>query len=456
MDARAVTDRVAGGQVESTYAWLRLVASTGLSTVGGVGMWSFVVALPAVQADFGLGRGEASLPFTAVMMGFGLGAMAIGRLVDRFGVFFPLVGAAVALGVGYVAAGHAANVWQLALAHGAIGLGSSAPFGPLVADLSRWFSRRRGIAVAICSSGNSLAGVIWPPLVEHLVATTGWRAMHIGVGIACTAIMLPLALALRRPAPTERSLAERAAAAQAQDALGLSPAALTALLGVAGVACCAAMAMPQVHLVAYCGDLGYGVARGAEMLSLMLGCSLISRIACGFIADRIGGVATLLISATLQASGLLDPQTTTTAVGTSFYESVLHQQDLKTFDVAIPVTSLKSKEAALDKNMYKALKAEACPTIAFHLSNYAVAKDTATAGNFVAKVNGLLTIACQQQPVMFDTVLTPGTDAMHVVGQYTLLMTDYGVKPPTLMMGAIKVKNEVTIHFDLRLDDSAR
>jgi polyisoprenoid-binding protein YceI len=161
-------------------------------------------------------------------------------------------------------------------------------------------------------------------------------------------------------------------------------------------------------------------------------------------------------STQLQASGLLDPQTTTTAVGTSFYESVLHQQDLKTFDVAIPVTSLKSKEAALDKNMYKALKAEACPTIAFHLSNYAVAKDTATAGNFVAKVNGLLTIACQQQPVMFDTVLTPGTDAMHVVGQYTLLMTDYGVKPPTLMMGAIKVKNEVTIHFDLRLDDSAR
>jgi MFS family permease len=305
MDARAVTDRVAGGQVESTYAWLRLVASTGLSTVGGVGMWSFVVALPAVQADFGLGRGEASLPFTAVMMGFGLGAMAIGRLVDRFGVFFPLVGAAVALGVGYIAAGHAANVWQLALAHGAIGLGSSAPFGPLVADLSRWFSRRRGIAVAICSSGNSLAGVIWPPLVEHLVATTGWRAMHIGVGIACTAIMLPLALALRRPAPTERSLAERAAAAQAQDALGLSPAALTALLCVAGVACCAAMAMPQVHLVAYCGDLGYGVARGAEMLSLMLGCSLISRIACGFIADRIGGVATLLISSTLQALGLL-------------------------------------------------------------------------------------------------------------------------------------------------------
>jgi MFS family permease len=304
MDARTATSR-AGGQVESPYAWLRLIASTALAAVGGVGMWSFVVALPAVQADFGLARADASLPFTAVMIGFGVGAMVIGRLVDRFGVFYPVVGAVVALGVGYVAAGHAANIWQLALAHGVIGLGSSAPFGPLVADLSRWFSGRRGIAVAICASGNSLAGVIWPPLIEHVVATAGWRAAQVGAGIVCVAIMLPLAQVLRRPAPTERSVAEGAAAARAQDAIALSRGALTALLGIAGVACCAAMAMPQVHIVAYCGDLGFGPARGAEMLSLMLGCSLISRLACGFVADRIGGVATLLISSTLQAVGLL-------------------------------------------------------------------------------------------------------------------------------------------------------
>jgi MFS family permease len=304
MDARTATSR-AGGQVESPYAWLRLIASAALATVGGVGMWSFVVTLPAVQADFALARADASLPYTAVMIGFGAGAIGIGRLVDRFGIFYPMAGAAIALGLGYVAAGHAADIWQLALAHGVIGLGSSAPFGPLVADLSRWFSRRRGIAVAICASGNSLAGVIWPPLIEHVVATAGWRAAHIGVGIACAATMLPLAFALRRPAPTERSVAEGAAAARAQDVLGLSPGALTALLGVAGVACCAAMAMPQVHIVAYCGDLGFGPARGAEMLSLMLGCSLISRLACGLVADRIGGVPTLLISSVLQAVGLL-------------------------------------------------------------------------------------------------------------------------------------------------------
>jgi MFS family permease len=305
MDARVATDRAAGEQVESPYAWLRLGVSTALATVGCIGMWSFVVALPAVQAEFAVTRADASLPFTCAMIGFGVGGMLIGRLVDRFGIFVPLAGATVALGLGYVAAGYAASLWQLALIHGLIGVGSSATFGPLVADLSHWFDRRRGIAVAVCSSGNYLAGGLWPPIIQHFIATDGWRASHIGIGLVCIATMLPLTLMLRRRAPTRHGGAEGAAATRAQDAVGLSPGTLQALLAVAGIACCVAMAMPQVHIVAYCGDLGYGVAHGAEMLSLMLGFGLVSRLACGFIADRIGGIATLLISSALQAVALL-------------------------------------------------------------------------------------------------------------------------------------------------------
>jgi MFS family permease len=305
MDASAATDR-AGGQVETPYAWLRLIASTGLATVGCIGMWSFVVALPAVQADLGLARAEASLPFTFAMIGFGIGCIVFGRWVDRFGIVIPVAAASVILGGGYIAAGHAANLWQLALAHGLlIGFGSSATFGPLVADLSHWFARRRGIAVAICGSGNYLSGAVWPPIIQHFIASDGWRATHVGIGVVCIATMLPLTLVLRRRAPTERQLADGAAAVQAQDAIGLSPTALTALLGVAGIACCVAMAMPQVHIVAYCGDLGYGVARGAEMLSLMLAFGLVSRLVSGVAADRIGGVATLLIGSALQALALV-------------------------------------------------------------------------------------------------------------------------------------------------------
>jgi MFS family permease len=305
MDARAVTDRVAGGQVESPYAWLRLVASTGIGTVGCTGMWSYVVTLPAVQADFGITRADASLPFTAVMVGFGVGCILLGRMVDRVGIVLPLAGAAVVLALGYIAAGLSANLWQLSLAYGVlIGIGSSAMFGPLVADLSHWFGRRRGLAVAICSSGNYLSGVIWPPIIQHFIATDGWRTAHIYMGVVCIAAILPLTLVLRRPAPMESHAADGIAALEAQEAVGFSPGVLQALIGIAGLACCAAMAMPQVHIVAYCGDLGYGPARGAEMLSLMLAFGIPSRLACGFIADRIGGVATLLLSSALQAVAL--------------------------------------------------------------------------------------------------------------------------------------------------------
>ncbi len=291
---------------ESSYAWWRLAISTAISTIGGVGLWSVVVALPAVQAEFGVARADASLPYTATMLGFALGGVLMGRLSDRFGIMPPAACGAALLGLGYVLSGYAASLWQFALAQGLlIGLGSSATFGPLVADVSHWFTRRRGIAVAICACGNYLAGAFWPPILQHFIATAGWRPTHIGVGLFCAATMLPLAWMLRRRAPTHDDPAASAAAKEAHAVLGVSPNTLLVLLSLASVACCVAMAMPQVHIVAYCGDLGYGVARGAEMLSLMLGFGVVSRVASGFIADRVGGVATLLIGSVLQASALL-------------------------------------------------------------------------------------------------------------------------------------------------------
>jgi MFS family permease len=173
-----------------------------------------------------------------------------------------------------------------------------------MADMSHWFVRRRGIAVAIAASGNYFAGTIWPPVVQHFIAADGWRATHIGIGLFCLFAMLPLVLMLRRRIEDHHSDAAGAAAAQRQAEAPFSPLTLQILLCIAGVGCCVAMAMPQVHIVAYCGDLGYGVARGAEMLSLMLGFGIISRIASGFIADRIGGVRTLLLGSVLQGAAL--------------------------------------------------------------------------------------------------------------------------------------------------------
>jgi len=294
--------------VESPYAWARLVAALALMTIGGSGMYAISVVLPRVQAEFGVGRSDASLPYTFTMIGFGLGGILMGRLSDRFGVIVPIVTGAFGLCAGFVAAGMAGSLWEFNLAQGLlIGLlGTSATFAPLVADISLWFTRRRGIAVAICISGNYLAGAAWPPLMQHFIEVAGWRQTYIGIGVFCLAAMLPLALALRRRPPAVELPAAGAvpAAAGSEVTLGLSPGALQWLLCVAGVACCVAMSMPQVHIVAYCSDLGYGPARGAEMLSLMLACGIVSRLASGWISDHIGGLRTLLLGSTLQMIAL--------------------------------------------------------------------------------------------------------------------------------------------------------
>ncbi len=292
------------GQVESGYAWMRLVASLLIGSVGSVGMWSVVVALPAVQAEFNVARADASLPYTLAMLGFGGGAVLIGRLVDRLGIVIPVIGAALILGFAFIASGLAPSLFLFAIANLLIGFGSSASFAPLIADISHWFTRRRGIAVAICASGNYLGGAIWPPLVQRMIEASGWRTTQMIIGVVCIAAMLPLAMVLRRRLAVQQEAAADAAAASNTASLGLSPTVLFALLCIAGVSCCVAMSMPQVHIVAYCGDLGYGVARGAEMLSLMLGFGIISRIASGFVADRIGGLATLLIGSVLQGVAL--------------------------------------------------------------------------------------------------------------------------------------------------------
>ncbi len=294
---------------DSRYAMGRLFIALLLMTLGSSGMYVIAVILPAVQAEFGVARADASLPYTALMIGFGIGGVLMGRLADRFGVMWPLLIGAASLGSGYVLCGLAGGIGSFTLVHGVlIGLlGSSASFAPLVADTSLWFVKRRGIAVAVCASGNYLAGALWPPVVQHFVESAGWRATYIGLGVFCGVGMALLALFMRpRPPAAVVALPRAGAAPVVSDRpFGLSLNRAQALLCLAGVSCCVAMAMPQVHIVAYCGDLGYGAARGAEMLSLMLACGIVSRLVSGAICDRIGGVRTLLLGSVLQGLALL-------------------------------------------------------------------------------------------------------------------------------------------------------
>jgi MFS family permease len=296
----------AGTEIDHGYAWVRLVASVLIGTIGGVAMWSVAVALPAVQAEFGVTRGTASIPYTLTMLGLAIGGIFMGRLADKRGITTPLTLGAIMLGVGYIAGSLVQSMWQFVAVQGLLigGLGGSSTFGPLVADISLWFAKRRGIAVALVASGNYIAGAVWPPLLTEAIETYGWRQTYVGIGLFCIITILPLVLLMRRPPPQQP--APVLASALSGDAngarpLGFNPGSLQALLMLAGVACCVGMSMPQVHMVAYCGDLGYGLKAGAQMLSLMFIGGVFSRLVSGYMSDKMGGLYALAIGSSLQA-----------------------------------------------------------------------------------------------------------------------------------------------------------
>jgi MFS family permease len=291
---------------DSLYAWQRLAVSLALSTIGGVGLWSAVVVLPVIETEFAVDRGGASLPYTATMVGFAAGGILIGRFADKLGIMLPLLLGSVALGIGFAAAALSGSYWQFVIAQALlIGmLGSSGTFGPLVADVSHWFVKQRGIAVAIVASGNYFAGTVWPYFLQQLMDSIGWRQTYMIIGAICVVTMVPLSLLLR-PRPALEDAADPLPVPTAPGRMPLSPAALQAVLVIAALACCIAMSMPQVHIIAYCADLGFGTARGAEMLSLILGFGVVSRLASGLIADRIGGLGTLILGSSLQCLALI-------------------------------------------------------------------------------------------------------------------------------------------------------
>ncbi len=272
-------------------------------------MYILSVVLPEIQTEFGVNRADAALPYTLTMIGFGLGGIVCGRWADRFGISRVIQIGAFGVLTGYTIAGITANIYIFGIAHGLlIGfLGVGSAFVPLIADTSLWWTKRRGIAVAVCASGNYLAGTVWPSLVQLGVQEIGWRQTYILLGVTCATGMAILSLKLRQRPPIHQptsAISTEGIGQEKNSPFGFTPARAQTFLFIAAVGCCVAMSMPQVHIVAYCSDLGFGAARGAEMLSLMLGFGIVSRLASGWISDHIGGMRTLLVGSALQCVAL--------------------------------------------------------------------------------------------------------------------------------------------------------
>jgi MFS family permease len=293
--------------IDSPQAAWRLLTTLLLMLLGNSGMYVVSVVLPEVQTEFGVSRSDASIPYTLSMLGFGIGGMWMGRWADRFGIARVAALGAVGVASGFVLAGVSGGIVGFALAQGLLGLlGIASTFAPLLADTAQWWNKRRGIAVAVCASGNYLAGTLWPPIAQWGVTQVGWRTTYLCIGLFCGIGMALLSLRMRtKPPAAAAATVNRHGVVVSDRPFGMSVTQAQWWLSVAGVGCCVAMAMPQVHIVAYCSDLGFGAARGAEMLSLMLACGIVSRLVSGVICDRIGGIRTLLLGSALQGIALM-------------------------------------------------------------------------------------------------------------------------------------------------------
>ena len=290
--------------LDSRYSWLRLAITLTIAIIGNIGIWVIIVILPAVQNEFNVDRGSASLPFTLTMIGFALGNYFIGKAADKFNISSVLFVSAIALCFLFILATQSNSIIFLSLVQAIIGFWTATCFGPLISNISLWFSKRRGLAVALIASGNYFSGSIWPFLLQDVLNEQGWRSVYWVLAVAIILIMAPLSFALKPKismAPisqTDKFLQNRPGSIQ------LSGKNLQLLLGVAGLGCCVAMSMPQVHIVAFCVDLGFGDTVGGQMLSLMLMGGVVSRLISGVLADKIGGVKTLLLGSSLQCMAL--------------------------------------------------------------------------------------------------------------------------------------------------------
>lgn len=290
------------------WRWLVVAASLLLMIMGNGTLFVLTVSLKPIAETFDWPREVPSLAYGLASFGAGLGAIYLSHLSERIGMLPVVLFGSVMIGTGCILASFTAAPWQLYAAYGlCIGLlGNAAMISPLMANASRWFDRRRGLAIAIVASGQSGAGTLWPPIIRLMNDWAGWRTTFLYYGILCLAVMLPLTLVFRRRPPEDLPPATGATGAGIKPArvLGWPSWAVQGTLCAAIIGCCIAMSMPITHMVAFATDLGHPAARAAELLSTMLAASIVSRLVGGVLADRIGGLRTLLLGSSIQAAML--------------------------------------------------------------------------------------------------------------------------------------------------------
>ena len=305
-DAGGTTAKSIGQQepaVDGKGSWLAATAAVLMLSISYGSPLLIVVGLKPITAGLGTVREVTSLAAAFTWIGTGLGGIFMGWLADRIGIRRTVIFGSVMIAAGLCVSA-IGSVWALFVGHGLLMglLGNGAMFPPLLVYVSRWFEKRRGTALALIASGQYVAGMIWPSLFQLSMERYGWQATMIGYGLITVTLIPPVAMLLLHPAPAPTLAGEMPGVNRVRGTtLGLPANVVLGVLCVAGFCCCVPMALPQSHLVAFCTDVGIPAASSALMLSLLQACAFVSRQFWGWLADRVGGLLTLILGSACQA-----------------------------------------------------------------------------------------------------------------------------------------------------------
>ncbi|MDB9870841.1 MFS transporter [Alphaproteobacteria bacterium] len=293
--------------IDSRQAWLRLFLVFTMSVLGTAGMWSVVIIMPSIQNEFQIDRAASTYPYVTTMFGYGFGNVIIGRMLDKIGIKKPIIFALSLLIISYLLSTLANNILWLSIIQFFLGFSAAAFFGPMMADISKYFNKRKGLAVSLVASGQHLCGAIWPFIIKDFLIEGDWRNAHLFIALICSIFIPILFYFIGNKSPNSKNntlVLEEIKNTNSNLKLPISNQRVQTLLMIAGIFCCVAMAMPQVHIVPLCIDSGFGLGVGTEILSFMLFAAVTSRVLFGLLSDKIGPIQTLILGSALQAISL--------------------------------------------------------------------------------------------------------------------------------------------------------
>ena len=293
--------------VETRTSWVvALVALAVLSVSYGAPL-ATVVAMKPIAAEFGATRSAPALAVALTFIGAGSGGIAMGWLAERIGVRAVVIFGGTMIGTGLAVSSMGGLMQLYVSSFLLVGLlGAGGMFAPLMTYVSRWFDVRRGTAIALISAGQYIAGALWPAVFQFGIDRIGWRNAMLAYAVLVVVVILPLAALFLRQPPDDPTVSGGMPVGPrvGEPVLGLPPNLVLATLAFATFCCCVTMSMPMAHMVAFCSDIGIAPTQGAAMLSVLLGSAFFARQFWGWLADRIGGLRTILWASAAQAAAM--------------------------------------------------------------------------------------------------------------------------------------------------------